>query len=263
MSASTFEWAAPNNGRHTLLVEVAYRGLAFHGVARQPGYATVSETVERHLTQVLGTAPRALTFAARTDRGVSAEQNFATCWFRDITPTQAELSALLVTHADWQLTRARWVARSVNARNGALGKHYRYRITPSATPAGSTSTGDASWTIVPRLDVAAMRQAAALLEGRHDFSAFRAAGCEGKDPIKTLDSVSVSEHATDLVVDVRGRAFLRKMVRILVGTLAEVGAGLRSVESVSQLLLDGDRHHAGMTAPAHGLCLVSIELAGA
>lgn len=237
--------------------------MAFHGVARQPGYATVSETLERHLTAVLGTAPRALTFAARTDRGVSAEQNFATCWFRDIAPTEAMLTELPVSHADWRLTRARWVPRSVNARNGTLGKHYRYRITPNATLAQAAATGDSRWVIVPRLDVTAMRRAAQLLEGTHDFSAFRAAGCDGKDPLKTLDDVRVTETESEIVIDVYGRAFLRKMVRILVGTLAEVGAGLRRVESVSQLLAEGDRGQSGLTAPAHGLCLVSVELAGA
>lgn len=253
----------PNGGRHTLLVEVAYRGMAFHGVARQPGFATVSETLERHLTATVGVAPRALTFAARTDRGVSAEQNFATCWFRDISPTEAQLTDLVVSHSDWRLRSARWVPRTVNARNGTLGKHYRYRITPHATPARAAAAADASWVVVPKLDVATMRRAAQVLEGTHDFSAFRAAGCDGKDPVKTVDSVRVTEAESEIVIDVWGRAFLRKMVRILVGTLAEVGAGLRNVESVSQLLGEGDRRQSGLTAPAHGLCLVQVELAGA
>jgi len=249
--------------RQTLLVELAYDGSAFHGVARQPGYATVSETLEHHLTEVFGVTPRGLAFAARTDRGVSALQNFATCWFRDIDGSAERLSRLKAQLPNLQVRGGTWVGRQVNARNSTEEKHYRYHIRAGLPQAElTTGPGGHAWTIAPQLDVARMQRAAGAFVGTHDYSAFRASGCEGRDPIKTLGAVSVTSDGADIVIDVVGRAFLRKMVRILVGTLAEVGAGLRSVESVSALLETGDRQISGLTAPAHGLCLVSVQLAG-
>src|SRR5690606_6665190 len=100
--------------RHTLLVEVAYDGAAFHGVAPQPGLPTVSEALERHLTSVFAAKPHALTFAARTDRGVSALQNFATCWFRDIAPSPERLLHLTAQLPGLHVRSGAWVSRWVN-----------------------------------------------------------------------------------------------------------------------------------------------------
>lgn len=247
--------------RHTLLVEVAYEGAAFHGVAPQPGFPTVSAALERHLTSVFNAKPHALTFAARTDRGVSALQNFATCWFRDITTTSDHLSNLSARLPGLHVRRGAWVSRQVNARNSTHEKHYRYLIRDGQTKRAVEAQGSkAAWLMAPSLDVGRMQRAAAALRGSHDFSAFRAAGCSGKDPIKTITNVDVRRADGEVVIDVVGRAFLRKMVRIMVGTLAEVGAGLRPPDAISTLLLAGTRHEAGLTAPAHGLCLVSVEL---
>lgn len=249
--------------RHTLLVELAYNGAAFHGVARQPGYATVSETLDRHLTSVFGVGPKALTFAARTDRGVSAQQNFATCWFRDVSPTAEHLRLLAVPLPNLEVRNAYWVTRQVNARNGTEMKHYKYFIRAGCSKEEVAANLERNaWLVVPELDVARMQQAARHLLGTHDYSAFRAARCDGKDPVKTLDAVAVTRSGSSITIDVEGRAFLRKMVRIIVGTLVEVGAGLRPVDSVPALLQIKDRRHSGLTAPAHGLCLVSVQLAG-
>lgn len=246
--------------RHTLLLELAYDGGAFFGVARQPGYPTVSETLERHLSTIVGAPPRGLTFAARTDRGVSAEQNFATCWYRDIEASESVLERLRANLGSLQVKDACWVARSVNARAGTTRKHYRYCIAPGQPRAALAAPEQRVWAIVPNLDVESMRQGATFLVGTHDYSTFRAAGCDGKDPVKTLESIDVQRRGDAVVVDVVGRAFLRKMVRILVGTLTEVGAGLRAPESLEGVLAGRDRSQAGLTAPARGLCLMSIQL---
>ncbi len=248
-------------GRHTLLLELEYDGSRFHGVVRQPGYRTVGETLTDHLQAVFGSSPKALTFAARTDRGVSALQNFASCWYRDISPTDEQLSRLLAPLSDLRIKNARWVPRHVNARNSTLEKHYRYRIKPRCQGLDlEPQTPRDAWHVAPALDPSAMQRAARLLEGTHDYSAFRSVACGGKDPIKTLSSVSVTDVNGCIVIDVVGRAFLRKMVRILVGTLAEVGGGLRTPHSVQTLLSSPDRSHSGITAPACGLCLVSVKL---
>lgn len=249
--------------RHTLLLELSYDGSVFHGVARQPGYATVSETLEHHLFQVFGVEPKGLAFAARTDRGVSALQNYATCWFRDLGTSSEDPSRVTIALPGLQVHVGHWVDRAINARTNSADKHYRYLIRdglPKSEAAHVTSPR--VWSMAPRLDVGLMQEAAAHLVGTHDYSAFRAAGCDGKDPIKTVTAIEVARTERGVAIDVAGTAFLRKMVRIIAGTLAEVGAGLRTVESVASVLRARDRRRAGLTAPGHGLCLMSVQLTG-
>jgi tRNA pseudouridine38-40 synthase len=103
-----------------------------------------------------------------------------------------------------------------------------------------------------------MRAAARLLVGRHDFAAFRAAGCAARTTVRELFEVTLNEAGDLLYIDVRGEGFLRHMVRTLAGTLVEVGQGRRHVEAVRDLLAGGERCSAGVTAPAHGLCLMEV-----
>ena len=110
-----------------------------------------------------------------------------------------------------------------------------------------------------------MAAAAACLLGEHDFAAFRAAGCTAVTTTRRVDAIELSVPGPEpelLVVDVRGNAFLRNMVRILVGTLAEVGAGRRTPGQVAEILASRDRTRAGITAPAHGLELMEVRYDG-
>ena len=108
-----------------------------------------------------------------------------------------------------------------------------------------------------------MCEAATHLVGEHDFTSFRAAGCAAKTAVRRIESVEVTRAPDDLlVVDVRGNAFLRNMVRILVGTLVEVGEGERLASQVPEILASRDRTRAGITAPARGLELVSVHYDG-
>ena len=110
-----------------------------------------------------------------------------------------------------------------------------------------------------------MREAAAFLVGEHDFAAFRAAGCTAKHSVRRIDQVEISELAGEpsvVAVDVRGNAFLRNMVRIVVGTLVEVGRGRRFPAQVGEILASRDRTRAGITAPAAGLELMSVSYDG-
>jgi tRNA pseudouridine38-40 synthase len=104
-----------------------------------------------------------------------------------------------------------------------------------------------------------MRETASYLLGERDFSALRAAGCTARTTVRRIDEIAIGEpdpHRID--VDVRGNAFLRNMVRILVGTLVEVGEGRFTASQVAEIVKSGDRTRAGQTAPAHGLCLVEV-----
>jgi tRNA pseudouridine38-40 synthase len=110
-----------------------------------------------------------------------------------------------------------------------------------------------------------MREAATSLIGEHDFSAFRAAGCTAKSTIRRIDDISLSLLAEDpavLAIDVRGNAFLRNMVRILAGTLVEVGERRRLAGQLAEIVASRDRTRAGITAPAHGLELVAVRYDG-
>lgn len=250
--------------RQTVLLELRYRGRDFHGVQPQPGWTTVGDTVRQRLELACGAPPRGLACSARTDTGVDAEQNFATAWFRDVHALAPRLHGLReMNDVALQITGAWLVPRSLHARNAALGKHYRYRIEhgiPRSELEKSPQT-PGSWRVVPRLDATRMRRATVHLLGSHDYSAFRANGCSAKNPVKTLARIDVTESGSQIDVDVEGDAFLRRMVRILVGTLAEVGAGLRSPEALLALLAGKDRKPSGVTAPADGLCLRAVKLA--
>jgi len=107
-----------------------------------------------------------------------------------------------------------------------------------------------------------MREGGRALLGEHDFSAFRAAGCTARTTIRRVDSIDVTTRSDQVIVDVRGNAFLRQMVRIVVGTLVEVGSGRRKISQVAEILASKDRTKAGITAPAHGLELVEVRYDG-
>jgi tRNA pseudouridine38-40 synthase len=143
-----------------------------------------------------------------------------------------------------------------NARFSAIEREYRYLIlNRQAFPAVERLR---VWHVPQALDVAAMHQAAQLLLGHHDFSAFRAAACQAKSPMRTLDFLSVAREADHVVVRARARSFLHHQVRNMVGTLKMVGTGVWEQARVTDVLAGRERAAAGPTAPAEGLYLVRI-----
>ena len=144
-----------------------------------------------------------------------------------------------------------------NARFNARGKRYRYRILNQ--PPRSAIRDRYVWHIpAPQLDLARMQAAAEPLRGRHDFAAFRAADCERNTTERTLSRIDVQRVDDEIVVEVEGDAFLKNMVRIIVGTLCEAGRGELDAGGLREILEARDRTRAGMTAPAHGLYLVQV-----
>jgi tRNA pseudouridine38-40 synthase len=173
---------------------------------------------------------------------------------------------------------AAWrVPWTTHARALAAGKHYRYRLCGGAAPAFAEAVAEASrglpelaapfppevmqvWQVVPELDLAAMRAAAAHLVGAHDFSSFRGGPPDRRPPVRRVHAIRLEEHDGAVVVDVMGEGFLRKMVRIVVGTLAEVGIGWRAPDDLPRLLAARDRRQSGPTAPARALWLEEVLL---
>lgn len=252
--------------RIQLLIRFGYDGSRFHGLQPQGHLPTAGQALRTRVEAAAGQRARALCFAARTDAGVHAFANLATCWL--VGPLdEARILADIARPQDdgLVLVRAEIVPSSVHARGAARGKRYRY-VLEDERPEGDID-GRYAWQLVPRLDEERMAEGARHLVGTHDFSSFRARRCAMRSPIKSLTSVRVAGPfpleggGRRLFVELAGDAFLRKMVRILVGTLAEVGAGLREPDDVRRILEARDREAAGITAPARGLVLLQVGCA--
>ena len=144
-----------------------------------------------------------------------------------------------------------------DARFSAVGRHYRYRIL--ARPAPPVIDRDRVWWVPQPLDAAAMQEAAQALVGRHDFTTFRAAGCQAKSPVKTLDRLAVRTDGDEIVIEASARSFLHNQVRSMVGSLKMVGEGKWPVPGLAAALAAKDRAACGPVAPARGLYLVQVD----
>lgn len=238
---------------------VAYDGTAFSGWQVQPGGArTVQAVLESALSKVCAGAPVQVSAAGRTDAGVHATGQvvaFDAPVARPMTAFVAGLNGILPE--DVAVLRADEVAADFDPRRWALGKRYRYRIWNG--PTRSPLERHRAWMIFSPLDVAAMRAAAAHLLGEHDFASFQAAGCAAETTVREVRRVSVDGEAGGvLTVTVEATAFLRHMVRAMVGTLVEVGLGRRAADGMPEVLAARDRGAAGRTGPPQGLTLEAV-----
>ncbi|MCK9461209.1 MAG: tRNA pseudouridine(38-40) synthase TruA [Proteobacteria bacterium] len=236
---------------------IEYDGEAFSGWQRQPGKRTVQGVIEEALA-VIAREELRVQGASRTDAGVHAlgqVASFETGLDLDPRKLADSVSALCRPHA--AVVRAELAPPGFNARRDARGKWYRYRVLNR--PAPSPLRLRTSWHVRDPLDLGAMRAAAAILVGTHDFRGFRAADCGREETVRTVTAIDVIERGDGVVeLEVRGTAFLKNMVRIIAGTLVGVGLGRMSAESVARALETGDRTLAGQTAPACGLTLVEV-----
>ncbi|WP_237217727.1 tRNA pseudouridine(38-40) synthase TruA [Falsiroseomonas oryziterrae] len=237
--------------RYALKLE--FDGSGFVGWQRQPDGLSIQQVIEEAAAPLNRGEQVLATTAGRTDAGVHAEGLVVDLVLaNDLPPERVReaISARTVPHRVVALAAAR-VPDEWSARFDCIGRGYRYRIlNRAARPALEAGR---LWHVKRRLDAAAMHEAAQALLGRHDFSAFRAAACQAKSPLRTLDRLEVMRVSDEIVVVAEARSFLHHQVRNLVGTLVEVGAGRRGVAWPRQLLDGRDRTKAGMTAPPEGL----------
>jgi tRNA pseudouridine38-40 synthase len=243
------------NGRVALVFE--YDGRAFHGWQQQKsGVRSVESELTRAVAKVAD-HPVDLVCAGRTDAGVHA--SFQVAHFE--TPSVRNLRSWVmgINTALPDDVSVHWAGNGCgdfHARFSALYRRYRYVIYNHPVRP-SIQYGQVSWTFRP-LDEQRMHQAAQALVGEHDFSAFRAAGCQSRSPIRFLERISVTRHGDFVVIDVQANAFLHHMVRNIAGALMAVGAGKQPVEWVANVLRCGDRKRAGVTAQPYGLYLVDV-----
>jgi len=239
-----------------LKLTLEYEGTAYVGWQRQPNGVSVQEVMERALAELLGARVEVVA-AGRTDSGVHALGQVVAFDAPRTLPLGAYLRGLsALLPPDVAVVAAEEVGPDFDPRRWASGKRYRYLI--SNRPVRSPLRRRTHWEVFAPLDVGAMDEAARPLLGTHDFSAFRAANCEAKTPVRTLRELVVLGDGDVVQLEVEGTAFLKHMVRNIVGTLVEVGRGERPVPWVAEVLASADRTRAGPTAPAHGLVLVEV-----
>jgi tRNA pseudouridine38-40 synthase len=236
-----------------------YDGRDFAGWQIQAGgQRTVQGTLEEALRRVTGEAVRA-TGAGRTDAGVHAEaQVVSVALETTLSPERLRRALNGVLPPDLAVRGCDPAPPGFHARYRARSKLYRYRIWNGES---RSPLREARWVWVPSaLDLGAMRRGASALLGTHDFAAFQAAGSPVRSSVRTLHRLDVEgQPRGEIEVWVEGDGFLRHMVRILAGTLLEVGLGRRDAAGLSAVLAARDRHRAGRTAPARGLALVRIS----
>ncbi|MGI5860485.1 MAG: tRNA pseudouridine(38-40) synthase TruA [Myxococcales bacterium] len=237
-----------------------YDGTDYVGWQVQPNGRSIQGELEKALGTILKERVK-VTGSGRTDAGVHALAQVASFGTEKTVPLKAFVAgASGLLPRDIAVVKAEEVDESFDARRSARGKVYRYRIVNR--PCRAPLERRFAWEVFRPLDCEAMQRAGASLLGRHDFSAFRASDCEAATTVREVRRLSVQRAGDIVTVEIEATAFLKHMVRNIVGTLVEVGLGRRSVESVAQVLASGDRDQAGATAPAHGLCLVKVFYEG-
>lgn len=236
---------------------VEYEGTHYHGWQSQPHAASVQDTLEAALARVAD-APIRTVCSGRTDTGVHAEGQIV---HFDTDAQRSERAWVLGTNRylpdDVALQWAVPVDDDFHARYAAQARDYRYWILVRTAP--SALWRNRAYHCHYALDAGAMHVAAQALVGERDFSAFRAAACQAKTARRQVHHVQVVQDGDWLRLDVRANAFLHHMVRNIVGSLLEVGRGLRDPGWIDELLTEGDRRQAGMTAPARGLSLRRVH----
>jgi len=242
-----------------------YDGSAFHGWQTQTGgVRTVQDCLELALSRV-ASQPTKVVVAGRTDAGVHAGSggnygqvvHFDTMVHRP--PRAWVLGSNLYLPPDIAVCWAQAVQDDFHARFSACARHYRYIIYNAPTRPALDRTR-VTWDHRP-LDVLVMTTAARSLVGTHDFSSYRAHGCQAKNPVRTLHRLDVVQEGPqgNIVIEAVANAFLQHMVRNLVGVLLSIGAGERPPEWARSVLERRDRSQGGVTAPPTGLSLVGVE----
>lgn len=238
---------------------IEYVGARYHGWQIQPQVPTIQGVVQAALRITLR-APVVIRGAARTDAGVHALGQVATCTVPDPVDCRRLLRSLnAVLPDDIAVREVEEVNEAFHARHAALGRIYRYQIVDGEV----ISPFLAAFAAHSRhpLDVEAMDEAARTLLGRHDFSSFRASGDPSDSPVKEIRASRVmrtGEHSDVVVYTVEASSFLQHMVRTIAGTLIEVGRGRFDSSRMRSILEARDRRCAGPTAAARGLCLMKV-----
>ncbi len=241
----------------TWALEVEYDGTPFMGWQRQKHGPSVQQVMEEAGAKLCGGVAPAATASGRTDSGVHALGQMVQMDLPALSPLriQEALNYHLKPHPVVVL-RAAPAPEGWNARFSAISRTYKYVILNR--PVWPAVQKNRVWHVRHPLDEAAMHRAAQMLLGRHDFSSFRAAACQAKTPVKTLDRLAVTRDGAQVIIEAKARSFLHHQVRNMVGSLKMVGAGAWPETHMAEVLAAQNRAAAGPAAPAAGLYLVAV-----
>ena len=242
--------------RYKLTVE--YDGTGLAGWQRQDNAPSVQQSIEEAIQRFSGENVRSYC-AGRTDAGVHATGQVAHCDFIKSFPAKTVQNAInfYLKPAAIAIVDSTIVPDTFHARFSAMRRHYLYRIINRPAPLILDSSR--AWHLRTPLDITVMQEAAGFLIGHHDFTSFRAAACQAKSPMKTLEAITIARHEEQVTITVTAPSFLHHMVRNLVGTLVLVGEKKWQPKEVQKALLAKDRSAAGMTAPPQGLYFTKVE----
>jgi tRNA pseudouridine38-40 synthase len=239
-------------------VTLEYDGTPFVGWQVQAKGLSVQGRLAQAVAKFSGESPMPRG-AGRTDAGVHALGQVAHFDLARAWPTDTVRDAV-----NFHLKPEPVVVRdcavvpdSFDARFSATARHYRYRIL--ARRAASALDSDRVWWVPQPLNAAAMAAAAQVLVGRHDFTTFRAAGCQSRSPVKTLDRLAVTRAGEEILIEASARSFLHNQVRSMVGSLKLVGEGKWTAADLATALAAANRAACGPVAPARGLYLVRVD----
>jgi tRNA pseudouridine38-40 synthase len=236
---------------------IEYDGTAYNGWQRQRTGVGVQSLVEKALA-VVANEPIELTCAGRTDTGVHASGQVV---HFDTASERSDHGWLLGVNSnlpdDISATWARSVPETFHARFSATARSYRYLILNRLARSGLHARR--AWWVHQPLDAHNMHTAAQVLVGQHDFSAFRAAGCQASTPNREITSIAVNRHEDWIRLEVTANAYLQHMVRNIAGSLVAIGCGDEPVQWLGQVLQSKDRKQGGIAAPPHGLTLIRVD----
>ncbi|MDO8536561.1 MAG: tRNA pseudouridine(38-40) synthase TruA [Candidatus Omnitrophota bacterium] len=236
---------------------IRYDGTRYSGWQLQKNAGSVQGAIESALKIITGRKVK-LKGAGRTDSGVHAVAqvaNFKT--YSKLTPEKIKDALNNYLPEDILIMSAESVPLKFDSQRSARSKHYRYTVT-TARFADPFIRHFAARFSYP-LNIRSMRRAAKALTGRRNFKAFQSAGSDETNTVRTIKKIKIEKRAELVYIDVWADGFLYNMVRIIVGTLLEIGRGKMNEKSIKEILFKRERRSAGPTAPAKGLCLMSVE----
>lgn len=238
--------------------KIQYDGTRYRGWQRQKNdFDTIQGRIEQVLSRQMG-HPVEIDGAGRTDAGVHAREQVANVHL-DYNGTTEELRECLNEYLpeDIRILEVEIAGERFHSRLNATGKVYEYRLCKKGC--FDVFARKYQWQMEELLDVARMKEAAGLLLGEHDFKGFCTKASRKKSTIRRIDAIDIEETENAVILHFFGNGFLYNMVRILTGTLVEIGTGTREISTIEEIFERKERVLAGMTAPAKGLTLVRVK----
>jgi len=243
---------------HNIRMILEYDGSNYHGWQRQKNALAVQQVVEETLEKLYRQKIRVIP-AGRTDRGVHAKGQNINFKIEDnpIPVNHLPLAMNSLLPPDIAVVYAEEKPLDFHARYDVKSKVYSYKILNRKYP--SPLQRNYSWHIKQPLNIKKIKEAMKYFLGEHDFASFQASGSRVKNTVRTIQDMYLEKHEDVLILIIKGNGFLYNMVRIIVGTLVEIGLGKKEPHSISKIIEAKDRNLAGPTAPPTGLCLEHVE----